>query len=159
MRATLLFGVFLLSACAVAAEIAPNIDGPFRSLFKDANVINIERREVTNWLTISMGLGSHKDVYYDLILSDGLNKKFKVSFKDSGELVHSDTYKTRVAQLPAFVQNAVEAQAPGTPGDTMIEAKVKYLRQGRGYKISGKANGTKISVEVSAPTKIASRTP
>lgn len=153
----------LLAACAAcltlaAVEIDPKVDGPFRALFKDANLLDIKRKESTDWFAMSLSIGGGKIVTYELTLSDTLNKKFKATYSRSGELLHTDTYRTPIANLPAEVQVAVAKLFPSANLETVVEAKCKYLKEGRGFQLSGKIDGVKLDVEIPT-TKLGSEVP
>jgi len=132
-------------------EIAARVDGPFRAMFPDATVIHVDHKDSTN-VTIhvfSIGGGDSK---YELTLSDPLNKKFKVVYSDTGHLMSATTFIAPFERLPREVQKAVEQLAPVVDPNETLEVRVdhKSLSQTEHeeYKISGKVNGVKISVEV-----------
>ncbi|HLX61809.1 MAG TPA: hypothetical protein VKX17_11050 [Planctomycetota bacterium] len=148
----------VLTSVAAASEVSEKVDGPFRILFTDARLLDVKRKESTDWFSYSISVGgaSAKIVTYELTLSDDLNKKFKVTFNDQGKLTHADKYSTRMGSLPQVVQSAIEKSAPSAGADAVVEARVSYLRDGfYGYKIAGKLDGKKLELEVPiVPSKI-----
>ena len=131
-------------------EIAAQIDGPFRALFKDATILHIDHKETPN-VTIhvfSVGGGSK----YELTLSDPLNKKFKVVYTDSGRLYSATNFQMAFERLPEEVQSAIEKVTSVSDRNVLLDVRVDHkslLPSDQGeYKVSGKINGTKISLDV-----------
>ena len=152
----LLFAVF--AAIAVSAEtnapgavvgyeVSPAVDGPFRAQFKNATLLEVNRKESTNWVGVITSLGG-TIVTYELTLSDALNKKFKAVFDNSGRVLHTDKYLVPFDRLPADVQAAVENQVKVTDRGTTVQNKIEYMKGAIGFHVSGKINGTDINVKV-----------
>lgn len=134
------------------AEIAAAIDGPFRAMFPDATILHVDHKDHNTNVTVhvfSIGGGDSK---YELTLADSLNKKFKVVYNESGQLIAASSYLAPFSRLPRSVQAAIEQTTAVPDRSVVLEVRVEHKTllqaEHEEYKVSGKINGVKVSVEV-----------